>query len=969
MLNLTEPDRNWQLRPWMEIHRTDASSYDTAASFGGGWKDVDVPVLVQLVRAFRNGGQPQIGSVLESRGALVKNQKTANWHHQDGHLRKCLKLSLTPEVKLPAGAALAPEHLVAFWCDSQTALCFSPESDFAIYGTGYACFYMPQQLADELGVIEGETGLFKLHKDVTMVPTLQHIYRTVGHVHYATIKSFPVGMYRARMLTEVTATTIRFRFATDLNVPQLRNWLEKGREIPDRLILRVHLHSKVLEAINAQTYTAPETVALFRAHVNHPAPCPDRIQQAISAMLPAGSVTPYPYQLANVNAMCNMEAAIDAGTWCIRGQLANSPQETVRFAGDLGFDMVRRTFRPVPASDPSESGSEATNTIPLRGGALFDDTGLGKSLSIALVACLRGPRTKPTADADGLFSTYGGTLIVCPSQVVSQFSQEIRRVKGDAKIVQLLAKRHHDRVTYRELVEADFVLVSDSFITNAACRRPTSEYSADRSDAIDCFRTELAFRMDRHALKPENPLDFDIMKEVGPSLHAIRWSRIVLDEIHFHLANRERFAFLEKLEGKYVHLLTGTPAAGTANGTMDDVFKYFQLLHSDNLARTAYPLPDATSPPLPAVTEQDRKRAIPQAHLFEKVTFDEFLSKAVIRHTKASVAAEIALPGVVEEVVWVDFSFTERALYEHLAANYPGQLSVLSEACCHPHIATGTGGLNLKICSDLNDVREKMTVSIRRDLDNYVPHEASQRSTVAHFRQQLVAGGEETFVLEHEARIEQGAGAPQRRDELPLLEDEIEDGEVDNDEDAMLIDEDGGGIVRQAARVTLTRTQRRFIEEKSILVHLDARIQALRRTLAFFDNAVHLQPGEKCTVCLDELVADSRIAFLQCGHHFCHACTLAWTRQHRNCPMCRASVSEREILTVAGADAKAGNTSSAVLTPEDRDYEAARQVHGSKMAAMLKLIKELQGEKVVVFSRFDQWVAGPLMYVPPGIPR
>ena len=47
--------------------------------------------------------------------------------------------------------------------------------------------------------------------------------------------------------------------------------------------------------------------------------------------------------------------------------------------------------------------------------------------------------------------------------------------------------------------------------------------------------------------------------------------------------------------------------------------------------------------------------------------------------------------------------------------------------------------------------------------------------------------------------------------------------------------------------------------------------------------------GERCVVCLDDLVVGKQMVRLDChvDHYLCEACALGWFKEHNTCPHCR----------------------------------------------------------------------------------
>ena len=285
---------------------------------------------------------------------------------------------------------------------------------------------------------------------------------------------------------------IKIMFRTSVNIPQLYQTLVDGTPIPSRALLVAHMFHRLDIATNRQTL-APQTLTeRFGKLINHPAPCPpDRerdITQFLSSRAPA-LFRPYGYQFANVSWMADTEDGVTEGTWGIRGRRGVDRTQGVAIGyRDLGLLLDKKCFT-VIAEDTQQ---EEETFWPLRGGMICDSAGLGKTVSVILLSAWKGPRMPDSAT--GLFQGHGGTLIVCPSQVVAQFREEIRRIMPEAKVAVISNKRQHERHTYEMLMDCHFVIFSDNFILNQSHRKLINGYSAERADAYDARCMEMGFQ-------------------------------------------------------------------------------------------------------------------------------------------------------------------------------------------------------------------------------------------------------------------------------------------------------------------------------------------------------------------------------------------------------------------------------------------------------------------------------------------
>ena len=113
--------------------------------------------------------------------------------------------------------------------------------------------------------------------------------------------------------------------------------------------------------------------------------------------------------------------------------------------------------------------TENRKSITFNGGCIIDEVGLGKTLQIIGLSLKNTPESISYVqpNLDKFFSK--ATLVFCPNQLCGQWIRELKnrlKNKDDFNIVQLMTKRDHDKFTYNDLLDADFVIVSYTFLDN-----------------------------------------------------------------------------------------------------------------------------------------------------------------------------------------------------------------------------------------------------------------------------------------------------------------------------------------------------------------------------------------------------------------------------------------------------------------------------------------------------------------------
>ncbi|KAF7837509.1 DNA repair protein RAD5B [Senna tora] len=202
---------------------------------------------------------------------------------------------------------------------------------------------------------------------------------------------------------------------------------------------------------------------------------------------------------------------------------------------------------------------EATTKMPTasqiaRGGILADAMGLGKTvMTIALILARPGRVSSENKDGESSsntsitkkrkkgshmspsFKAKGGTLIVCPMALLSQWKDELE-THSEPESISVFVHYGGDRTNDPEVIaEYDVVLTTYGLLTAA--------YKSDGEDSI---------------------------------YHRIDWHRVVLDEAHTIKASRTRTAQSAfALSSRCRWCLTGTPL----QNNLEDVFSLLCFLH------------------------------------------------------------------------------------------------------------------------------------------------------------------------------------------------------------------------------------------------------------------------------------------------------------------------------------------------------------------------------------------------------
>ncbi|EPS67460.1 hypothetical protein M569_07315, partial [Genlisea aurea] len=272
--------------------------------------------------------------------------------------------------------------------------------------------------------------------------------------------------------------------------------------------------------------------------------------------------------------------------------------------------------------------SKETKGACCSGGILADDQGLGKTIStIALILKERSPSSKMARTAEwqskaemlnldedddmslqashvtGGTQPYnfsgrpvyadvssqskgrpsGGTLIVCPTSVLRQWSDELQnKVTSEASLSVLVYYGNNRTKDPCVLASYDVVITTYSIVSMEVPKQPvvgdSDSYSGSMHNAISSCSKRKSHEMLK---KPRKGLDDELIENISGPLAKVGWFRVVLDEaqsIKNHRTQVSRACC--GLRAKRRWCLSGTPI----QNAIDDLYSYFRFLRHEPYA-------------------------------------------------------------------------------------------------------------------------------------------------------------------------------------------------------------------------------------------------------------------------------------------------------------------------------------------------------------------------------------------------
>ena len=397
----------------------------------------------------------------------------------------------------------------------------------------------------------------------------------------------------------------------------------------------------------------------------------------------------YDYQKRNLAKMLRMEN---------NNEFEVNVNITLKFRDyEINFDPRHNNYL-----DGSE---EKKIKLKTDGGVLADEMGLGKTItSLALVALNRSnhsegdPSTFNYVDSkhrdpddyviDGSIFTKA-TLIVCPTHLSKQWETEVFKVFPKCKLIKLLTKTNHVNLKYKEIKDADIIIVTQQFLMNfkyypAVNYQYCTPANYGHSSRIEHLNT---------VLNSWKSSKLDILEKTAPNLEHFKFHRLIIDEGHeifgLQLTNSSMANYmsdwLSSCKSNFKWFVSGTPFVNF-NGLIN-CMKFINCVILDDIATNV-----DTNVGMNTRSSLNNSRGfhkfLESRHNYSKVYLvDQVLSNIIIRNKKDDVENQIDIPGYTEETIWVDLTTLERNLYN---SKISSSRMVLQQLCCHILVADST---------------------------------------------------------------------------------------------------------------------------------------------------------------------------------------------------------------------------------------------------------------------------------------
>lgn len=611
--------------------------------------------------------------------------------------------------------------------------------------------------------------------------------------------------------------------------------------------------------------------------------------------------------------------------------------------GNVYFDLYSQSFYMI----------NDHKSLTFDGGCLIDEVGLGKTIQILTLSILNQPNVISYINKDDKYHLYSrATLILCPNQLCGQWKREIEdKISNNYRpqVCVIMTKTHFNKYTYQEILDADFVIISYTFLGNQAYNLHWTQKISNVKSFIkqhwsisDIALVKQMFN-DMGENLTKDPIGTYLKTDVMFQL--INWYRIVIDEFH-EIYSNPKYRYVQNLlpffGSVYRWCVTATPfiKQSSMHNTINFLTKY---------------------------ENNDGENILTNPIFVDHISTDIFR-----RNTKESVKGEHTLPPIEEEIRWLKFSTTERMMYNAYIAN-PNNNKIdvyLRKLCCHPKLANETK-LALSNCKTLKDIETMMLQHYKKDVLFATDKVNKVNDRIKKINKQINK-------LENK----------QKKNQLRRMGIHVDNSDDGSDDDVNIdnIDfedfEEFGINIANIKSATMDNLKESLKRSEERLIIANNFLEGKTTTFNFFNNVIERlktttskdtskkrkeytslnfddligdsdesdsdesdSNEELCGVCLDDVPEDD-VGVTKCGHIFCYECLKITVSKYHNCPYCKHKLNDNDIFLISYEKPKNN------ICDEDKKKDDLINEVGTKLANLILYLKE-NNNHTIIFSQWD----------------
>lgn len=550
------------------------------------------------------------------------------------------------------------------------------------------------------------------------------------------------------------------------------------------------------------------------------------------------------YKLLELNIFNNLIAEI----------LGNSPKTDITITK---FSNIKTNLYPyqvnnvnwmisIENTNYTEEYADIKNKIIFKGGGLFDEVGMGKTLQI--ITLINHNKSKYISKVKNNKIYTKATLIIVPNHLCGQWEREFDiHLKKSLVIIKLLTKKHYNKYTYFDFINSDVIIVNANFFFN--CKINQHEEFDPLYNFINIFNKDV-------------------------NMFNLYWHRVVIDEYH-EIEDSTLFEKLKFLESDFRWIISGTP------------FKEHRIFNSSYLQTTSL------SKIMDYLTWK--------TNIINTIDLKEFNNYNYIknhfsRNTHNKNVAILKLPTIKEETVWLNFTETERMIYNAYLAD-PNNTAFdifLRQLCCHPMLSEKIRENMTSKLESLSEMQEHIKKMYFKDFDK-----ANEHYTDCNNR-------------------------------IKRIEEDIT--EMENEGKTNLIG-------YQNLKDDLTKAKERQIELKKIKEGKEKTLLYYKTFLELISDINNVKQQD-CSICLSS-INENDLGITICGHIYCYSCISTVIKESKNsgtssnCPNCNKNIQLDNIFLISQNKSK--------------DVDNL----GTKLAYIINYIKSTPNKYRIIFSQWD----------------
>lgn len=521
------------------------------------------------------------------------------------------------------------------------------------------------------------------------------------------------------------------------------------------------------------------------------------------------------------------------------------------------------TYNVNPINGKINSSDDKQISLSSSGGILSDMMGLGKT--ITTLSLIKANTNKNQDYLNVIFDDNGliltnCSLLICPNHLSKQWENEAKKAYPSLKVIKFLTKRDHAKYSYKDIILADIIIVTQQFLMNFK-NYPRVEYqyctpaSISLSSRYNTIKNKFnTWKNDFNAQIGQNGRSDLYDKKCYALLEAFHFERVIIDEGHeifgeLSTSNQSLADYISTLMGYFTGknhwFVSGTPFSNSKG--FINALKFIKM--EINI--------DGTHLNLDSNVLRNYK------FLNNAAMKKRLIKNFLIRHRKCDVEDQIDMPGYDETLIWVDQTEMEKSLYSSKVGRT--SRTVLQQLCCHPLIA-----------ETFNRIVGNKEVDLDVMKDSLILH---NEETVKTYSKKL---------------------------------------------------EDLNPLSPQYHMLKATYSKK-LSEAKYMLSILKKMIEK------------EITEDDTCSICFDTLEDPT---LTPCGHLFCNECLHMCLKAKPSCPMCKADLKGKKLLSV----------NSKAVKPEVNKKNPLIEKYGSKLGKLISVIRHLTSNddnRIIVFSQWD----------------